>query len=77
MNDWLNPRCEPGSTVLVFLGSDPLPAGEGVLLTAYDATEDADNEMPRIQMPDGSVLLGCECWWIPKSEAERQRKETT
>ncbi len=24
-----------------------------------------DDSMPRIEMPDGKVIYGYECWWIP------------
>jgi hypothetical protein len=24
---------------------------------------------PRIRLPDGSAIYGCECWWTPMSEA--------
>ena len=27
-------------------------------------------DMPKIQLADGGIILGCECWWIPVEECE-------
>ena len=28
------------------------------------------NVMPRIKLKNGKIIKGCECWWIPITEAK-------
>ena len=64
--DWKNKKLAVGTEVKVF-DVDHKPLGVGTLLHEYDA-ESEDNLMPEIRMPDGRIILGCECWWIPVAE---------
>lgn len=40
---------------------DPHPEHIGKLGSI--TTIDSDDNMPHIRLDDGTVLLGCECWW--------------
>lgn len=62
----MNLKQEAGAEVLV-MNLDFDLIGFGHLLYDYDPNDD-DTPMPEIVMPDGKILLGCDCWWIPSSE---------
>jgi hypothetical protein len=68
MSQSQRPYCPPGTLVNVF-GLRFESLGTGTLLTAYDFTDSDVNEMPQIRMPDGRIIQGYQCWWIPVDEA--------
>ena len=43
----------------------------------YDGEEPfaGDLTTPRIRLPDGSFIYGCECWWTPADEAASLEEE--
>lgn len=63
----MNLKHEAGTEVLV-MNLDFDPIGFGHLLYGYDPDDDDDAPMPEIAMPDGDILLGCDCWWMATSE---------
>lgn len=60
-----------GSEVRVILCDEEETHTTGVLLTDYDADDPWESEHPRIQLGDGRIVEGCECWWIPVGEIEK------
>lgn len=65
LDGWSTPKCRAGTPVRVRFGC--FLETTGILLTDYGW--DAEyNEMPRIVIISGAVLLGNECWWIPECE---------
>lgn len=81
MNRWQDKHWPVGTPVEVTDVNDKR-LGVGVLLNEYIPTEewnddwDLDDDcIPRIEMPDGKIIHGYECWWIPvviAKEAEFQ-----
>ena len=54
----------PGLRVLVFSGDQEEDWGLGTII-------DVEEGYPsRIELDNGRVTRGCECWWIPKKVAE-------
>jgi hypothetical protein len=74
-HDWKKRRYESGSEVHVH-DINQKYIGIGVLMCDYDI-DDEDPPMPEIKMPDGSMLLGCECWWIPVEEVKNAERKKT
>lgn len=64
---------EAGTEVFVW-DINKVPLGEGVLLYDYDANDD-DNPMPEIRMDDGTLILGCDCWWMAMEEKKKADEE--
>ena len=66
---------EIGETVLVFEPDNPTKLiGKGKYLgeEQIDVEEDESDEIvtsfasPKIELEDGKIIYGYECWWIPK-----------
>lgn len=66
MEDWKVKEHLKGTKVKVY---NTFKEYLGIGKLVYDYTQDTD-QMPEIEMPDGKVLFGYECWWIPVSETE-------
>ena len=65
--NWKQHKYPRGSRVRGVLLADSTIEFNGELLTDYDINR-TDNEMPKIQLDNGEVVRGSECWWIPIDE---------
>jgi hypothetical protein len=61
MNDWRDKVWASETEVGVY-SLDNQKLGVGNLVNIYDPESD---DIPEIRMSDGSIVLGCDCWWIP------------
>jgi hypothetical protein len=71
----------PAGTAVEVVDVNQKRLGVGVLLNEYIPAKECNSDkssleeiveesleedwMPRIEMPDGKIIYGYECWWIP------------
>ena len=63
---------EIGDKVEVFSANMKDNLGDGVYL---GDVETPMGSSPEINLDNGETIYGFECWWMPKVEAERIKKE--
>ena len=69
MPDWKNKAYYKGTPLKVVLCDKNETICNGTLLTNY-IIDSEENEHPRILLKDGTLVEGCECWWIPIEETK-------
>jgi len=62
----------PGTPVRLFeaLQGQKGPPETAILLTSWMEGSE-DNEHPAFRREDGTIIEGCECWWLPLEVALR------
>jgi hypothetical protein len=65
-------KCGGSGKVPVGYSSEPLP---GELCDECEGTGFVDFDIPEIEMEDGTVILGCDCFWMPVEETDKIKKE--
>jgi hypothetical protein len=70
--EWTEKFWTSGTEVEVF-NNNNTPIGTGVLLSDYNPLNEDDQSAPEIQLEDGKVLSGTECFWIPSEVAKEVR----
>lgn len=73
-DNWTAKHYPPGTPVYLFRAIRPGETGpreQATLLTSY-MVGSMKNEHPAFRTESGDYIEGCECWWIPVEEAERQ-----
>ena len=62
---WKQSKYPKGSRVRVFLLNKD--EHNGILLTNFNENS-YKNKTPEIQLENGKIVYGYECWWIPENE---------
>lgn len=73
-------RFKPGMQVLIVdrASGQEEPAiyeGRFDIETGRRFTGPRANGTPRLRKPDDSIVWGCDCWWIPLSDANEVKKK--